>query len=156
MIWAILAALGVPLWLCAAGILTLILRNHALRKRPGNVPVRARPSKTKRWSPGHGVWIHDVFAFRGLPAAWKETLVWAENASAREATEQERKKLHRIGETPVVVTLTLREGGTIELATQADHKDDLMGPFAPPASDPAEPKRYSRAIIAAASRSRST
>jgi hypothetical protein len=129
MIWAILAILGVPLWLCAAGILTLLLRNRGLRKRPGNVPVRVHPANKKRWTPGHGVWIHDVFAFRGLPAAWKEALAWASDASAREATEQERKKLHRIGDEPVVVTITLREGGTIELATGANHKDELLGPF---------------------------
>jgi hypothetical protein len=28
MIWAILAAVGVPLWICAAGILALVLRNR--------------------------------------------------------------------------------------------------------------------------------
>jgi hypothetical protein len=28
MIWAILAAVGVPLWLCATGIATLVLRNR--------------------------------------------------------------------------------------------------------------------------------
>lgn len=127
----ILAALGVPLWLCALVLVTLVLRNRALRKRPGNVPVRVRPSNKKRWSPGHGVWIHDVFAFRGLPAAWKEGLVWAADASLRETTAQERKKLHRIGDEPVVVTLTLREGGTIELATRAEHTHDLLGPFVP-------------------------
>ena len=30
MIWAILALLGVPLWLCALGILSLVLRNRQL------------------------------------------------------------------------------------------------------------------------------
>jgi hypothetical protein len=131
MVWAILAALGVPLWLCAAGILTLILRNRALRKRPGNLPVRIRRAGKTRWSPGHGVWIHDVFAFRGLPAAWKEALVWATEASARPASEQEREKLHRIGDAPIVVTLTLDEGETVELAARPEHKADLLGPFAP-------------------------
>jgi hypothetical protein len=131
MIWAILAALGVPLWLCAAGILTLLLRNRALRKRPGNVPVRVHPPAKKRWSPGHGVWLHDVFAFRGLPAAWKEALVWATEAEVRAPSHEERKKLHRIGDTPVIVTLSLAEGGTIELATKAEHLDHLLGPFAP-------------------------
>jgi Protein of unknown function (DUF2550) len=125
----ILAALGVPLWLCAVGILTLLLRNRALRKRRGNVPVRIRRPGKKRWSPGHGVWVHDVFAFRGLPAAWREALVWASDASVRSATEKERKKLHRIGNEPVLVTLTLVEGDTIELAARSEHKNDLLGPF---------------------------
>ncbi len=137
MIWAILAALGVPLWLCATGIAALLLRNRALRKRPGNVPVRVRRPGKKRWSPGHGVWVHDVFAFRGLPAAWKEALVWASDATARAATEEERKKLHRIGEAPVLVTLTLVEGETIELAARSEHRNDLLGPFLGEVASPA-------------------
>lgn len=130
MIWAILAAVGVPLWLCAAAILMLLLRNRALRKRPGNVPVRVHPQDKKRWSPGHGVWIHDVFAYRGLPAGWKEVLVWSTEAKVRAPDDEERKKLHRIGDEPVIVTLSLAEGGTIELAARAERKGDLLGPFA--------------------------
>ncbi|HEV3282857.1 MAG TPA: hypothetical protein VG010_01525 [Solirubrobacteraceae bacterium] len=131
MIWVALAALGVPLWLCAVAILTLILRNRALRRRPGNVPVRVRSPGKKRWSPGHGVWIHDVFAFRGLPAAWREALAWASDATVRVPSDHERRGLHRLGGQPIVVTLTLAEGGALELAASADHESDLLGPFAP-------------------------
>lgn len=126
----ILAVLGVPLWLCAAAILTLLLRNRGLRKRPGNVPVRIRLPNRRRWSPGHGVWIHDVFAFRGLPAAWKESLVWCTEANMRVATSEERKKLHRIGDRPVIVTLSSADGATIEVAARAEHQDRLLGPYA--------------------------
>ena len=139
MIWAILAALGVPLWLCAVGISALLLRNRALRKRPGNVPVRVRRPGKRRWSPGHGVWVHDVFAFRGLPAAWKEALVWASDASVRLATDEERKELHRIGHEPVLVKLTLVEGETIEIAARSEHKNDLLGPFLAGVASPANP-----------------
>jgi hypothetical protein len=38
MIWAILVLLGVPLWLCALGILVILMRNRKLRKRHGNIP----------------------------------------------------------------------------------------------------------------------
>ncbi len=51
-IWAILAAVGVPLWLCAAGILTLVARNRTLRKRPDNIPVRILRPGQKRWRAG--------------------------------------------------------------------------------------------------------
>ena len=36
MIWALLAFVGVPLWLCALGIFALVYRNRALRSRHGN------------------------------------------------------------------------------------------------------------------------
>ena len=129
MIWIVLAAMGVPLWLCAIAIFVLVKRNSWLRNRPGNVPVRMRPPGKKRWLPGHGVWVHDVFAFRGSPAAWKEALLWVTSASARPATPEEQKKLRRIGDEPVVVTFALAGGGEIELAARAEDRTLLLGAF---------------------------
>ncbi len=130
MIWAILAVLGVPLWLCAIGILTVVFQNRRLRNRPGNVPVRVlRPGKS-RWTFGHGVWVSDVFAWRGSPAAWREDLVQVSGASPRAADVEERKKLHRVGDQPVIATLELAEGGTLEVATGAEQLSALLGPYA--------------------------
>ena len=130
MIWAILLLLGFPLWLIGLGVTALVVRNRALRQRPGNVPVRLRTQEDKRWHAGHGVWVHDVFAFRGSPAGWKEALVWAAGAASRPATVAEKKKLHRIGDNPVVVTLALHPRGAIQLAARAEHAAALVAPFA--------------------------
>ena len=135
MIWIVLAAVGVPLWLCAIAIFVLVKRNSWLRNRPGNVPVRIRPRGKKRWLPGHGVWVHDVFAFRGSPAAWKEALLWVTGVTARPATEEERKKLRRIGGEPVGATFALAGGGEIELAARAEDRARLLGPFADGSSE---------------------
>ena len=51
MIWAILAALGVPLWLCAIGIFMLLFNNRRLRKRYGDVPVRVRRPREEALDP---------------------------------------------------------------------------------------------------------
>ena len=131
MIWAILAAVGVPLWLCAAGILTLVARNRTLRKRPDNIPVRMLRPGQRRWRPGHGIWVHDVFLFRASPAAWSEAVLWAQDASARAANGDERGQLHRVGDEPLVATLTLDDGQMIKLATSGDREAALLGPFAP-------------------------
>ena len=49
MIWMILAALGIPLWVCAIGVFGLHWRNRYIRNRPGDVPVCVlHPGKT-RW-----------------------------------------------------------------------------------------------------------
>jgi hypothetical protein len=130
MIWAILIFLGIPLWFCAIGILLLLRNNASLRKRPGNVPVRVKPPGKSRWVPGHAVWIHDVFAFRASPAAWKELLVWVTGAVAREPTDGEAKKLHRLGDDKVVAVLSGAGGGTIEIAARTEHRDALLGPYA--------------------------
>ena len=129
MVWIVLAALGVPLWLCVAGILMLVLHNRSLRKRPGDIPVRVRLPGKKRWTMGHGIWVSDVFAFRASPAGWKEDIFWANAVSVQSADEEERKKLHRIGDDPAVASLNLTEGGMVAVAARGEHRAALAGPF---------------------------
>jgi len=131
MIWAILAALGVPLWLCAAGIFMLLFNNRRLRKRYGDVPVRVRRPEKKRWTRGHAVWVSDVFAWRGSPAAWAEELLVVRAATARDADREERKSLRRLSKTPVIVTLTVADGEPVEVAAAREQGSALLGPFSP-------------------------
>ncbi|MCZ7529655.1 MAG: hypothetical protein M5U31_04530 [Acidimicrobiia bacterium] len=85
MVWATLALLGVPLWLCAAGIALLLWNNRKLRKRGGDLLVRVlRPGK-KRWTRSHALWVSDVFTWRASPAAWAEGLVQVSAAPATES-----------------------------------------------------------------------
>jgi len=128
-IWAILALIGVPLWLCAVAISVLVLRNRHLRHRPGNVPVRLLPPGTTRWRRGHGVWVSDVFAWRGSPAAWREELLQVVGATTRSADAEERGHLHRLGGAPVVADLTTTDG-IVRVAAAAAHRPALLGPFA--------------------------
>ncbi len=130
MIWAILAFLGVPLWLCAAGITVLVFRNRAIRHRPGNVKVRRRRQGKSRWARGYGVWVHDVFAFRGSPAAWAESLIAVRDAVTLSPTESDRKKLRRLGSDPLIARLTDDDGEYVDFATTSEHALDLLGPFA--------------------------
>jgi hypothetical protein len=131
MIWAILALLGVPLWLCATAISVLVLRNRKLRNRPGSMPVRIRVAEKGRWHPGHGFWVHDVFAFRGSPAAWKESLVQVGSvAAAQPVTEEQKKGLHRLGDHPVVASFELVPEGSLQVAAHAELASVLLGPFA--------------------------
>jgi hypothetical protein len=130
MIWAILAFLGVPLWLCAAGISVLVFRNRKLRRRAGSVPARIRVGGKGRWHPGHGLWVHDVFAFRAGPAAWKQSLVQVASVSVKTAGDEEKKGLHRLGEDVVIATLELVPKGSLEHAARAEHVSLLLGPFA--------------------------
>ena len=130
MIWAILAALGVPLWLCAAGIFALLHQNRALKKRPGNIPVRVRPACKKRWSKANALWLSDVFFWRGGLGVWKEGLDRVAGASARPADPEEQKKLHRVGDHVLVATMKLADGGSVDVAGPGELHDQLLGPFA--------------------------
>ena len=127
-IWAILALLGVPLWLCAMGILALVLGNRSLRKRRGNMSVRVRRPGHQRWTRANALWVSDVFTWRASPAAWSEDMRQITAANPRTATTQERKKLHRLTGDPAVVTMTISEGGSFEVAAAADASNSLLGP----------------------------
>ncbi len=131
MIWALLALIGVPLWLCAIAITILVFRNRALRKRYGNIPVRILRSGKKRWTRAHAIWVSDVFAWRASPASWNEGLEQVTDVSLHEQVEaQTAKKLHRLGDSPVVASLTLVGGAVIDVAARTEHSSALMGPFA--------------------------
>jgi hypothetical protein len=83
--------------------------------------------------PGHGLWVNDVFAYRGSPAAWKEGLFWVTAASERPADAEERKHLRRIGDKPVIATLTVDDGDTtrrLDVAARASDARTLLGPYA--------------------------
>jgi len=77
MIWAVLALLGIPLWLCAVGILDLVFRDRGRRRRAVDIPMLPRLAVKGRLHRGHGLWVHGVLGFRGSPAAWNEALLWA-------------------------------------------------------------------------------
>ena len=129
MVWAILVFLGVPLWLCVAGILITVARNRSLRKRHGDIPVRVkRPGKT-RWTRGHAIWVSDVFAWRGSPGAWNEDIVQVTGVSLRRADDEERHKLRRLGDDLHIATLSSVDGEDLEVATRPDESDALVGPF---------------------------
>jgi hypothetical protein len=128
-IWVILAAVGVPLWLCAVGICALVVRNRGLRKRDGNVPVRVREADGTRWRRGHAIWVHDVLAFRGSPAAWKEKLDWSTIVSTRSASPEETKGiggLHRLGPAPLIARLQVVGGEQFEVAVRAENSGRLL------------------------------
>jgi hypothetical protein len=127
MIWAILALLGVPLWLCAIGILVLVFRNRGLRKRALDIPMRLRVDPKGRWHRGHGLWVHDVLAFRGSPAAWQEGLLWVSGVTTRELTPEEAHKFRRLDQ-PMAVTFTVADGPSAEAVVARQHRERLVGP----------------------------
>jgi hypothetical protein len=131
MTWALLTAVGVSLCLCAAGILAVLLRNRSLRHRPGSIACRLRVTPDGRWIRGHGVWVHDVFAFRGSPAAWRERLLWAIDVEVRPATEREARKLGAGARRAVIATIAgAPDDGRIEVAGREEDELLLLGPSA--------------------------
>ena len=129
MIWAILALLGVPLWLCALGITAIVFRSRSLKQRHGDIPVRVRRPGKERWTRGHAIWVSDVFAWRGSPAAWNEDLAQVVGVTLRDPDPQEHKKLHRLADGFAIATLLVTDGTTLEVAAGPEQRQALLGPF---------------------------
>lgn len=129
MVWAILVLLGVPLWLCAAGITITLVRNRSLRKRHGDIPVRVKRSGKTRWTRAHAVWISDVFAWRGSPAAWSEDIVQVTGVTIRKPADDERHRLRRLGDGARIATLSNTDGEPLEVAIGPGQQNALAGPF---------------------------
>ena len=134
MIWAVLVLLGVPLWLCVLGILAVLYRTRTLRQRPGDIPVRVLRAGKTRWTRAHAVWVSDVFAWRGSPAAWSEDLLHVLEIHVGTLEPEDLKKLHRLGDNPTVATLTLDEGEPVRVAVASEHAAALLGPYGLPAA----------------------
>jgi hypothetical protein len=130
MVWVVLAAIGIPLWLCALGITVLAFRSRGLRARHGNIPVRVLSPGKSRWVRGNALWVSDVFAWRGSPAAWDEELVHVVGLRLRAADPAEQKRLHGLGVDPVVAVLSSADGTSRQVAAAAQHEPALLGPFA--------------------------
>ena len=128
MIWAILALLGVPLWLIALAIMTIIYRHRSLRGRPNNVSVRMRKAPGKRWTRGNAVWLHDVFAFRGSPAAWRDSLLWVSAAARKEPEGDDAHKLRRMSH-PILAVFQTQDGDPVQVAADGRDQALLLGPF---------------------------
>ena len=129
MIWAILVFLGVPLWICVAGITVTVLKNRGLQNRPGDIPVRVKPAGKTRWARGHAIWVSDVFAWRKSPASWNEGLVHVTGVALRSPSDEEQHKLHRLGDDVRIATLSSGNGDSLEVAAEAREATALVGPF---------------------------
>lgn len=127
MIWAILAILGVPLWLIVGGVAFMLLTNRRLKHRQGNLPVRLRPAAGKRWRRGNAIWVGDVFACRNSPSGLGESLDLVRSATQRDLTPEEAHQLRRLGG-PTIAVLTTKDR-IIEVAAASAEKDALLGPF---------------------------
>jgi hypothetical protein len=127
MIWAILALLGVPLWVIAGGIAYMLLLNRHLRRREGDIAARTRSTPGKRWRRGHGLWVGDVFAWRSSPSSWSESLDVVRSATVRQLSMEEAHQLARLKD-PVLAVFAA-DGRTFEVAVPSSARAALLGSF---------------------------
>lgn len=137
MIWAILVFLGIPLWLIALALFTLIRTRSRIGSIPGSVRCKVRSSApipgmhdeyTRYTSTAY--WVHDVLIVHGGTFLIQTLPLGVARCSAGPQPAEANPRIKKL-DSPVTVRLTLDSGADVELACDAADATRLLGPFAP-------------------------
>jgi hypothetical protein len=126
MIWAVLALLGIPLWLSAVGILDLVFRDRGRRRRAADIPMLPHLAVKGRWHRGHGLWVQ-CWASAAAPRPGTRRCC-GRPAGPRALTSDEAHKFRRL-ERPVAATFAAVDGPAFEAVTARQQLPLLLGPF---------------------------
>ena len=130
MIWAILIALGVPLWLIALALLGVFFKRRRVAKLPDIFGCKVRvasgeiPGLNDAFRSAHARWVHDVLiVYRGIGRTNVLPLPIG-------AVEQpfHRSDEKRMGDSQVL-TLRLDGGAVTEVAVSVEDQSLAVGPF---------------------------
>jgi hypothetical protein len=122
MIWILLAALGVPLWLIAGALIGGLLSRRSFRRAPGvfKSKVRVRQGEVHglddSWPrvPGYGRWVHDVLIVHTGLALVRNTVYPVASRTVSFAPSDPTPS--HLGAAPLAAQLTLDDGAVIEVA----------------------------------------
>jgi hypothetical protein len=137
MIWALLAIIGVPLWLIAILLFLLFRQRSSVRDAPGAVACKVRAVEGQEKYLGDGypryqqrvVWVHDVLVVHGgNPFLTRVTVLGTVGVAAQPQPAGEPVK-HLTDAT--TVRLRTDSGAVIELVTARGDVPALLGPLGP-------------------------
>ena len=137
MIWALLAILGVPLWLVIGGLTATLLNRRRFKKQPDVFRMKLRLQEGESDFAGenwprmatYGRWVHDVLMYnKGM--ALLPTVAIGVQAMEAEAQEADPKEAKGLGDNPVTILLRLDDGSLVHLGVPAEDVDLAKGPFA--------------------------
>ena len=136
MFWALLALLGVPLWLVIGGLSVSLWNRHKFRQRPDVFTTKIRLESgsisdfKEKWPPvsNYAHWVHDVLLVHkglGLMPTTPLGVKGIEGTPTGADTEQ----VKRLGENPKMLRIKLDDGSILQLAVPEEHLDLAQGPF---------------------------
>lgn len=130
MIWALLALLGIPIWLIAVVLAAALRQRRRLVRRPDTFAFRVRTDRG--WSRSRGVarWVSDVFiAHRGLALIRSD----AQHVTAVDVVGPVANRIRGLGEDAVELDLTIAgQVNHLRVAVASDNVQVARGPFADP------------------------
>src|ERR1017187_8745483 len=135
MLIALLAVLGVDLWVIVALLAVVLTRKRWVSRQPGAFKGAIRitegyvPGLKAKWRRGYSRWARDILVWTKAPFLFRTELVLAE-ALAGQARAAKPGEVRRLGKHPAVVPLVVDGGARIEVAASAASRERAPWPFA--------------------------
>jgi hypothetical protein len=135
MLIALLAVLGVNLWVILALVAVVLTRKRWVSRQPGAFKGAIRvtegdvPGLKAKWKRGYGRWVRDILVWTKTPFLFRNELVLADDL-AGQARDAKPGEVRRLGKHPAVVPLAVAGGARIEVAASAEGRERAPGPFA--------------------------
>jgi hypothetical protein len=116
-VWALLALLGVPIWLVVGGLSGALISRRRFRAQEGVFGLSFREHGDENWPRGlgYGRYLNDVLLVNHGLALVKTSIHVVERAERFEADEPPKKI-----DDPVAWTLTLDDGQVVDVAVSAE------------------------------------
>ena len=136
MIWILLAALGIPLWMIAGLLVGAGLSRRAFKRTPGVFPAKLRAVSAdvehvkRTWPrrPCYVRWVHDVLLVqRGLALMRTHALPIAHATGP--VSLPSSATIRALGADPLVMTIVLDDGTEVQIAAPAEFREPMVGPF---------------------------
>ena len=131
MIWAILAILGIPIWLLLGALAGAFASRRHFQRSPGVFALRMREvsADTQKWGgKAHACWIHDVLLVnKGLALARTVPIAADSLVSAPEPADASTIK--GLGDEPVAFVVDIDDGPRLEIAIAAELAPVATSPF---------------------------
>ena len=135
MLIALLAVLGVDLWVIVALLAVVLTRRRWVSHQPGAFKGAIRvikgdvPGLKPKWKRGYGRWVRDILVWTKTPFLFRNELVPADGL-AGQPREAKHGEVRRLGKHPAVVPLCVDGGAQVEVAASTDEQERVPGPFA--------------------------
>ncbi len=136
MIWILLAALGIPLWMIAGLLVGAGLSRGAVKRPPGVFPAKLRAVSAdvehlkRTWPrrPCYARWVHDVLLVQRGIALMRTVAMPIAHATGAVGVHSS-DEIRGLGAHPAVMTIVLDDGSEVQLAAPAESHDAMVGPF---------------------------
>jgi hypothetical protein len=135
MLIALLAVLGVDLWVIIVVLAGVLSRKRWVSHQPGAFKGAIRvvegdvPGLGTKWKRGYGRWVRDILVWTKTPFLFRNQLVLAD-APMGKARDARPGEVRRLGKHPAIVPLVVDSGARIEVAASAERQELVLGPFA--------------------------